>query len=72
MGRRAYASDQGIQKTGWLIPFPFDEIKKSQALFRLGSVLAERKRFELSIQLPVYYLSRVAPSTTRTPLCIYL
>jgi hypothetical protein len=29
---------------------------------------AERKRFELSIQLPVYYLSRVAPSTTRTPL----
>jgi hypothetical protein len=30
---------------------------------------AERKRFELSIQLPIYYLSRVAPSTTRTPLC---
>jgi hypothetical protein len=31
---------------------------------------AERKRFELSIQLPIYYLSRVAPSTTRTPLCV--
>jgi hypothetical protein len=31
-------------------------------------LLAERKRFELSIQLPIYYLSRVAPSTTRTPL----
>ena len=30
----------------------------------------ERKRFELSIQLPIYYLSRVAPSTTRTPLCV--
>jgi hypothetical protein len=31
---------------------------------------AERKRFELSMQLPTYYLSRVAPSTTRTPLCV--
>ena len=29
---------------------------------------AERKRFELSMQLPTYYLSRVAPSTTRAPL----
>lgn len=26
--------------------------------------------FEPTIQLPVYYLSRVAPSTTRTPLCV--
>lgn len=31
-------------------------------------LLAERKRFELSMQLPTYYLSRVAPSTTRAPL----
>ena len=31
-------------------------------------LFAERKGFEPSIQLPVYYLSRVAPSTTRTPL----
>ena len=30
-------------------------------------IFAERKGFEPSIQLPVYYLSRVAPSTTRTP-----
>ena len=30
-------------------------------------LFAERKGFEPSIQLPVYYLSRVAPSTTRTP-----
>ena len=29
---------------------------------------AERKRFELSMQLPTYHLSRVAPSTTRAPL----
>lgn len=28
---------------------------------------AERKGFEPSMQLPAYYLSRVAPSTTRTP-----
>jgi hypothetical protein len=41
---------------------------KNPKLLSLGLVLAERKRFELSIQLPVYYLSRVAPSTTRTPL----
>ncbi len=33
---------------------------------------AERKGFEPSIRLPVYYLSRVAPSTTRTPLYLVL
>ena len=27
----------------------------------------QKEGFEPSIQLPVYYLSRVAPSTTRTP-----
>lgn len=32
--------------------------------------LAERMRFELTMQLPTYYLSRVAPSTTRAPLCV--
>ena len=31
------------------------------------SCFAERKGFEPSMQLPAYYLSRVAPSTTRTP-----
>ncbi len=30
--------------------------------------LAERKGFEPSMQLPTYKLSRLAPSTTRTPL----
>ena len=38
-------------------------------LFRVfESLLAETERFELSIQLPVYTLSRRAPSTTRTRL----
>src|SRR5690554_6078160 len=32
--------------------------------------LAERKGFEPSMQLPTYKLSRLAPSTTRTPLCL--
>ena len=32
--------------------------------------LAERKGFEPSIRFHVYTLSRRAPSTTRTPLCI--
>ena len=31
---------------------------------------AERKGFEPSIRFPVYTLSRRAPSTTRTPLCV--
>lgn len=30
--------------------------------------MAERKRFELSIAVKLYTLSRLAPSTTRTPL----
>ena len=34
----------------------------------LHVIKAERKGFEPSIQLPVYQLSRLAPSTTRTPL----
>ena len=34
------------------------------------NAFAERKGFEPSIQLPAYYLSRVAPSTTRTPLYV--
>ena len=33
----------------------------------LIKLLAERERFELSIELPLYTLSRRAPSTTRTP-----
>lgn len=32
--------------------------------------IAERKGFEPSKQFPVYTLSRRAPSTTRTPLCL--
>ncbi len=32
---------------------------------------AERKGFEPSKQFPVYTLSRRAPSTTRTPLCLW-
>jgi hypothetical protein len=43
---------------------------KSAPNYTVRSTFAERKRFELSIQLPIYYLSRVAPSTTRTPLCV--
>ncbi len=35
--------------------------------FHRLSPLAVREGFEPSIQLPIYYLSRVAPSTTRTP-----
>ena|GEM_PF-6972273 len=31
-------------------------------------ILAEREGFEPSIELPLYTLSRRAPSTTRTPL----
>ena len=33
-----------------------------------GFKLAERMGFEPTIQLPIYKLSRLAPSTTRTPL----
>jgi hypothetical protein len=39
--------------------------KKAEALLRL---FAERMGFEPTIQLPIYKLSRLAPSTTRTPL----
>ena len=31
-------------------------------------IIAERMGFEPTIQLPIYKLSRLAPSTTRTPL----
>lgn len=34
----------------------------------LNFYLAERMGFEPTIQLPIYKLSRLAPSTTRTPL----
>ena len=33
-----------------------------------GFKIAERMGFEPTIQLPIYKLSRLAPSTTRTPL----
>lgn len=32
------------------------------------NLIAERMGFEPTIQLPIYKLSRLAPSTTRTPL----
>ena len=41
-------------------------------MLKINILFAERKGFEPSIQLPVYYLSRVAPSTTRTPLYLGL
>ena len=39
------------------------------SIFPIYSI-AERKGFEPSIRFPVYTLSRRAPSTTRTPLCL--
>ena len=47
-------------------------LNAKEQLLTVALFLAERKGFEPSIQSPVYYLSRVAPSTTRTPLCVYV
>ena len=44
--------------------------KKKTCKSMIYRSFAERMRFELTIQLPIYYLSRVAPSTTRAPLYI--
>jgi hypothetical protein len=43
---------------------------KTKPLTIIVRGFAERKGFEPSIRFPVYTLSRRAPSTTRTPLCI--
>ncbi len=52
------------QATLGLVP----KITKPRLSAGLDWGLAEREGFEPSMQLPTYYLSRVAPSTTRTPL----
>ena len=46
----------------------FDTFYKNKAEATASAFSAERMGFEPTMQLPTYKLSRLAPSTTRTPL----
>ena len=61
--RLTYCRNEGLPTPKTTIPF-----KALAAFDGEGGVMAEREGFEPSIRLPVYTLSRRAPSTTRPPL----
>ena len=47
------------------------KMKKPSTQIGVEGLMAETERFELSIQFPIYTLSRRAPSATRTRLHVF-